>query len=131
MSNKIDGKRVNDNYVVLTVPLTHSKNREGSGHWAGGYKIKKEYAKYAYEAWLCAGMPKFDAANVFPIFYVWSLRDEDNSNGVGFKGVIDGLKGHMIPDDSPKYLTLGLAMQQLDRKNMRLELHIKRREVSA
>ena len=73
-------------------------------------------------------MPRFDAATITFRFCVWNLRDADNGNGVGIKGVIDGLKGNLMPDDSPKYLELAPDVCEVERGRQRLELHILERD---
>jgi hypothetical protein len=135
MTNIIDGEVVERNcdtgeptYVILTLPLPPSKNRDRA-HRYSQRDSKRLYGRFAWEAWLAAGMPKFKAVTITPRFYCWSVRDHDNCIGQAFKGVLDGLKGHLVPDDSPTYLTLGAAECFVDRGRQRLELHIREREV--
>jgi len=110
-------------YVVLGLPLPPSKNREPSNRWARR-KLKKEFEKSAYDAWCAAGMPRFESIVIVPRFCCWGERDQDNHNGVAFKGILDGLKGHLVPDDAPRYLELCEPECEIDRGLQRLELHI-------
>lgn len=110
--------------VVLRLPLPPSMNDEPRNPHARD-RFKNKWSEIAYEAWLEAQMPKFDRVLVRACFYVWNYRDEDNSQGLAFKGIIDGLKGHLMPDDSPRYMRLMPDCQAIDRKNQRLELRIR------
>lgn len=110
-------------YIVMILPLSPSKNQES---WDAKARraIKHTFARHAYDAWLCSGRPHYERVRITPVYYVWNLRDEDNYNGIAFKGVLDGLKGWLMPDDSPRYLDLQPEECLVDRKCMRLELHI-------
>jgi len=118
-----DGRILSDGTLVLTMMLTPSKNQEPSNRYAR-QNIHDAAMRDAYSAWLFAQRPKFKSVEITPKFYVWALRDEDNNNSLGIKGAIDGLKGNLMPDDSPKYMKLMPAEQVVDRKNQRLELWI-------
>jgi len=121
---RIEGRIVQPGYVVLTVPLPPSRNREPSNMWALA-KLKKQFLEYAWQAWALAGCPRFESVRIEARFYLWNPRDADNSNGIAYKGVLDGLKGHLMPDDDPKHLALDPPIYTVDRKGMRLELHIR------
>ena len=125
----LDGRVVEPGYVILTLPITPSKNREPQC-WQPRMVLKRVWAKNSYDAWLCAGRPKFEAVTILSVFYCWSERDHDNCIGMAFKGVLDGLKGNLVPDDSPEYLKLLAPECRIDRKRQRLELHIRERRES-
>jgi hypothetical protein len=123
---ELGGVVMEPGYLLLVVPLPPSKNREPSNRWAR-QTLKKQFEKRSYDAWLLAGMPRFEAVTITLRFCVWNLRDADNGNGLGIKGIIDGLKGHLIPDDAPKFLELASDVCEVDRGCQRLELHIEER----
>ena len=114
--------------LILVLPLPPSLNQEKAQHWATKRHERRYWIYYAWATWCEAGYPKFEAVEVTPHFYVRNLRDEDNNGTRAMKAIIDGLKGHLIPDDSPKHLRLARGEQHIDRRNPRLELHIKARE---
>lgn len=123
-SVEIAGIVLEPGYVLLVLPLPPSKNREPSHRWAR-YRLKQEWEQFSYQAWLAAGMPRFDAVEITPRFCVWRLRDADNNNSLAFKGIIDGLKGRLVPDDSIQFLALAPDVCEVDRNAQRLELHIR------
>lgn len=125
--NDIDGKVLPDGAVWLRVPLPPSKNREPS-HWTRQRKVKHEWKMYAYQAWLLAGRPRLLGSKVRVTlrFYCYRLRDEDNNNSLGVKGAIDGLKGSLFTDDSPRFMELAPIEAAVDRKNQRLEIEVRR-----
>lgn len=111
------------NSITLTLELPLSKNREPNGrHWSVQYTYKRAWALQAFATWCLSGSPRLDRVRITPIFYVKRKRDPDNLFGLAFKGIIDGLKGHLMPDDGPDYLALAEAIQIVDGKRPRLEL---------
>jgi hypothetical protein len=112
--------------ITITLPLPPSKNRITAMHWAARGRLKQEWAQTAYGCWLEAGRPKFQQATVYMVFFVAKLRDEDNLFSLAVKGIFDGLKGHLVPDDAPEYLAIEHS-QEIDRKNQRLELRVQSR----
>jgi len=114
--------------LILVLPLPVSLNQEREQHWFPQAERRSYWMENAWAAWCQAGYARFEAVEITPHFYVWNLRDEDNLSTRAMKAIIDGLKGHLIPDDSPKHLRLNRAEQHMDRKRPRLELHIKAME---
>jgi hypothetical protein len=110
--------------LILTLPLPPSKNDEKKVHWAAKQRNRTRWQTEAMVAWANAGRVKFSSCSITPVFYVWGIRDDDNCASLAFKAILDGLKGRLVPDDSPKYLALQRPEQHIDRKNPRLELHI-------
>ena len=109
--------------VTLVMDLPPSKNSEPNSHWRSRQKCKERWAVHGWCAWVTTkDRPKFKKVSITPHFYVWALRDEDNLFGLAFKGIIDGLKGNLMPDDKPEHMTLEKPVQVVDRQHQRLEL---------
>jgi hypothetical protein len=104
--------------------LVPSANREPSDRWKRR-DYKNWWSREAYDAWLEARMPRFQAVEIQPVHYVYRERDEDNNSGLAMKGILDGLKGYLVRDDNPRLLRLLRAVQIVDRKNKRTELIVR------
>ncbi len=57
-----------------------------------------------------------------------SMRDDDNCISESYKGLQDGLKNNLVPDDSHAHIRLHGPEIHTDPANKRLELHITRRK---
>jgi hypothetical protein len=110
--------------LILTLPLPPSKNSEKAMHYRKRDRERDRWKLEAVVAWSNAGRVKMSACTIIPVFYVRNIRDDDNCSSLATKAIQDGLKGRLVPDDSPKYLALGRPEQHIDRKNPRLELRI-------
>lgn len=122
-NQQLEGRRIDDRTFVLMLPLPPTKNDEPANKWSRR-DMKNLWAQYAYHCWLAAGKPRFNRVETEFRFFVHNLRDGDNSNSLAVKGILDGLKGNLMPDDSPKYLKILSEIQTVDRDNQRLEVHI-------
>ncbi|MCE5200236.1 hypothetical protein LLG39_14815, partial [bacterium] len=89
-------------------------------------KLKQDWESYAFSAWLLAGRPKFDTVDVYPVLFYGCrrFRDDDGAVGHRMKGILDGLKTHLVQDDNSELLTLHTAEMLIDKSYPRLELHI-------
>ncbi|MCE5200547.1 MAG: hypothetical protein ABFD54_14970 [Armatimonadota bacterium] len=123
-TTSIDG-RITKEGCVLLLPLPPSKNDESKDINALD-KLKQYWEELSWHAWLAAGRPRFKQVTVQPIFYVIQERDYDNCMSTSYKGLQDGLKGKLVPDDSPQYLQLLKIKQvKVPRGEERLELVVK------
>lgn len=85
----------------LDFQLPPSMNREPS-HWAERYKLKELWMRDAFLIWYQLGRVTMQRCTIKPIFYFPDKRRRDTHNylgGIAMKGLIDGLVGHLIPDD--------------------------------
>jgi len=114
--------------LILRLPLPPSRNREGSRHWAVGARLHNTWAETAFATWAAAGRKQFAAVKVEPHFYLGRIRDDDNAiGGMAFKGILDGLKGNLVPDDDPSHLALLPVRQEIvPERSRRLELWVYR-----
>ena len=123
---EIDGVRLERGYWVLIIPLPASKNAEPANVNARD-RVKKEWENYSFYAWAKAGRPRCSRVEVFPVMFCRVRRDRDDDGAVGLrmKGIIDGLKTHLVPDDNSEMFTLHTVEFSLDRGYPRLELHVR------
>lgn len=93
--------------LLLVLPLPASRNAEPR-YWAEVMRLRRHWSDLAVIAWADAGSPTASYISIHPTFVTKRKIDIDNligSNAV--KGVLDGLKGRLVPDDNPDYLSIG------------------------
>ena len=114
-----------DEYTLI-LPLPPTKNHEPRNVYER-QDVKNHWSNLASAAWIAAKRPYWNRVRVTPRVYCKRGRDVDNFFGCAIKGVIDGLKGRMMPDDRAEYLEIGEVEFIYDQpaKSYRLELHIR------
>lgn len=125
-TDPLGGRTVSPVYAQFWLPLIPSKNQEPSNMWTRR-KVKKHWEYLADLVWRLAECPRFDSVYIRVSLSVWALRDEDNSNGVAFKGFLDGLKGKLMVDDRPEYLTLLPFEQTVNRSDQHMLVWVTKR----
>lgn len=108
---------------VLELPLVPSKNAEPRNTHEIG-RMRRHWSDLAVLAWSSARMPHFEQVKITPVFHCRRATDLDNLMGQAFKGVLDGLKGRLMPDDDPSHCQLGapeIVIDKLDWMELRLE----------
>ncbi len=120
-----DGVMLEPGYLLLVLPIPPSRNAEPK-HWAARQDMKCFWSVSAYDAWLAARMPRMKQVQICPVYFHRGGRGRDHDNYVNLatKGVLDGLKGHLVTDDNSELVTLQAAEFLVDKGAPRLELHV-------
>ncbi len=116
MANKKATLTIND--------IPPSLNVYQNMHWHKRNREKKNWHDLVYGAWLEAGKPKFDKAEIQVTYYFKThhKRDEDNYNS---KWLLDGLKGYVFGDDNSDIVHLLPPIFNYDKKQPRTVIEIK------
>lgn len=110
---------------ILVLPLPPTKNHEPRDVHERN-RMQQHWQTLSQTAWMLAGRPRFDAVEIRPIFHVrHPNRDDDGCIGFAWKGLQDGLRRCLVPDDNPRHLHL-LAVEFVVSKQPRVELDIRR-----
>lgn len=109
----------------LTLPLSPTKNHEPSNVFEQR-TLRNHWANLAVCAWIAAGRPCFARVEITLRFFCRRGRDRDNCYGQALKGIFDGLKGRLMPDDREDLLkTSEEFIYDQPRREWRLELLIR------
>lgn len=113
-----------DGSVILVMAVPFSNNSEPS-HPMAKYKYREWWQAEAKKAWENAGSPVMTFAVLAMTFVFPDRRRRDFTNycgSYGIKGILDGIKERLIPDDSSEFLELGRVRFRTDKTRPRLEL---------
>lgn len=94
--------------VEITIPgdplRTLNPNNTCRLHWGQIREAKRTWQFAAYAAWCNAGYPVFRVPVVIQ-FTLCRVRAVDPDNALsGLQSVVNGLKGNLFPDDSPRWV---------------------------
>lgn len=87
-------------------------------HWRTRHRLEQEWQTKARLAWMETTPRLFLPGRVRVSFAIYRGRFLDACNLHGsraLKGIIDGLKGQLFADDSPRYLDWGEVTQHADK----------------
>lgn len=120
------GQVVEPGYVILEMSLPVSKNEEPAKIKARDLR-KKEWQDHAIEAWMAAGMPRMKKAEVTLRYFFpgTNARDFDNYIGLAVKGIMDGLKRCILPEDNSRVVTRLSIEFEYEADRPRLEVHLR------
>ena len=113
--------------MTLSIPLVPpSLNGYARMHWAARTRLLDEWRETIWALWREAGSPRYERVDVRVIIYFARARrrDQDNYTATAYKLILDSLKNHLVPDDTPDHVAMHPVTWQTDSQRPRTEVVI-------